>query len=504
MRQAGPLDGHASLIYNEDCTSFFFAHDFDRGDDPVVALRRYLDRVAAAGPGLALCNINARRTIHASACWESFWDGLAEDGGSAQARAAGAAPAAAERYGRAVRNMRCFHRLGLDYPGLFLDLCRARGMAPWISLRMNDVHHGDQPGHPFHGRLWRERPDLLVESSYEPYFRHALDWRHEAVRGHYLALVDEVLDRWPGLAGLELDFMREPYLFTAGAEDPAVLTDAVAAVRERCERLAARRGQAMFLGVRAPADPRGARLLGIDAAGWARAGLVDLVTACPRWASLDGDLALGDWREALAGAPVVLAGGIEVLCRSHPGQAPAMATPAQALGAAQAVRARGADAVYLFNYFPVGHPGWPQADYVATLRCMGDAVTLAGAPRVHALTYRDIAHPAEGYRPPLPARAGVLDWAPTVGRIPAGLQVVIEAGFVPSGAAAAPPAIVVGGSPCRLTPEVDERHGLLVRRYLPIGGPLLERGRMPVQVRWPGDGPELALLEVRLVPGDTP
>ena len=120
--------------------------------------------------------------------------------------------------------------------------------------------------------------------------------------------------------GIELDFMREPYLFSKGEEEAGgrILTQWLKEIRQLVDEAAARRKHPLKLGVRVPSDPETALGLGLDAPTWAKDRLVDLVVATPRWATMHFDIPLAAWRELL-GDRVTLAGGLEVLCRPYPG-----------------------------------------------------------------------------------------------------------------------------------------------------------------------------------------
>jgi hypothetical protein len=84
-----------------------------------------------------------------------------------------------------------------------------------------------------------------------------------------------------------------------------------------------------------------------------KGGLVELVVATPRWATMHFDIPLVAWRELL-GDRVTLAGGLEVLCRPYPG-GPVRGRDAEyAAAAAVSVLSGGGDVVYLFNYFQSG------------------------------------------------------------------------------------------------------------------------------------------------------
>ena len=394
----------AGLLHNEDCTNFFAYQDFPAGKAGEV-VDRYVDVMADAGVSVLLCNTNARRTNYRSKVWEAFWDGYEPGGPDDQPFLAAVPPDQRKRYRTMVGNMLATDKEGVDYPARVIQRCRHRGLAPWISLRMNDVHYTENLDHPFHGAFWR-KTDFFRQGT------RALDYAHAEVREHFRALIAETLERYD-VEGLELDFLREPYLFSGGKEQEGrqILAGWLREIRALADAAAKRRGHPVRLGVRIPSSPDAALGLGLDAPAWAKEGLVDLVVAAPRWATLEFDMPLVKWRE-LVGDRVTLAGGLEVLYRSSPAAQSRYATPEEAAGAAVAILADGADAVYLFNYFQNTHPGWPLPEYQRTLQSLSSLAALAKRPRRHAVTYRDITLPVENYRAPLPASGTRLSFSP--------------------------------------------------------------------------------------------
>jgi hypothetical protein len=416
------------LLHNEDCTNFFAYQDFPAGKAGEV-VDRYVDVLADAGVSVLLCNTNARRTNYRSKVWEAFWDGYDPGGSDDQPFLATVQPEQRGKYRKWVGNMLAVHQEGVDYPARVIQRCRQRGIAPWLSVRMNDVHYNENLEHPFHSALWR-KPELFRQG-HPGYYARALDFAHAEVRNHYLALVNELLERYD-LDGLELDFLREPYLFSKGQEQEGrrVLTGWVREIRALADAAAKRLGHAVRLGVRVPSDPDTSLGLGLDAPAWAREELVDLVVAAPRWATLEFDMPLRKWRALLEGR-VTLAGGLEVLYRPHPAAEPRVVTREEATGAAVAVLSGGADAVYLFNYFQHGHPAWPLPEYQRMLKAFSSQEELLRLPRRHAVTYRDVTSLAEEYRAPLPASGTRLSFSLPLGPAPAAgwrIETAVEVG----------------------------------------------------------------------------
>ena len=386
------------LLHNEDCTDIFYHADIPAGKAGEV-VDRYVDVIAGAGVTVLLCNTNARRTNYRSDVWEAFWDGYDPDEPDEQPFLAAVPQDRRKAYRKLVGNMLEVHRQGVDYPARVIRRCRRNGISPWVSLRMNDVHENNNLEHPFHSELWR-KPELF-RNGHPGYYARGLDYAHAEVRSHYKALIEETLQRYD-IDGLELDFMREPYLFSKGEEQAGgkILTPWLREVRTLVDQAAARREHPIKLGVRVPSEPETALGLGLDAPAWAKEGLVDLVVATPRWRTMHFDIPLGKWR-SLLGDRVTLAGGLETRCQPYIGAPVRHMDPEYAVGAAVSVLSGGADVVYLFNHFQNGR--WPIRDYQRRLKAFSSLDELCKLPRRHAVTHREVVVPGQDYRPPLPA-----------------------------------------------------------------------------------------------------
>jgi len=388
------------LLHNEDSTDFF-AHRVIPAGKSSEMLNSYIDVLADAQISVLFCNINARRTNYRSDVWAPFWDGYEADGGSDQSFLK-SIPAGSQRsqWELLVRNAWQVHQDGVDYPARVIDRCRRRGISPWLSIRMNDVHFNDNLEHPFHDTIFR-RSELFRKND-PGYFARGLDYAHVEVRDHYRKLIAEILDRYD-VDGIELDFLREPYLFSAGEEQAGavVLTEWLREIRRLVENATSHRRHPVRLSVRVPSEPEIAVGLGLDVAAWAKAGLIDLVVVAPRWRTIHFDLPIQQWR-VLLGDRVSLAGGLEVNYQPEPSAAMRAVTQEEAVGAALAVWSAGADAVYLFNFFQNSHPGWSQDVYRQTLKQCGSSEQLKQQPRVHAVTQRDITVPGKASRTWLP------------------------------------------------------------------------------------------------------
>jgi hypothetical protein len=403
------------LLHNEDCTDFFRQNIPDGKAAEIVD--SYIDILAGAGVSILMCNTNSRRTNYRSKVWEAFWDGYNPDGADNQPFMAAVPQNDRETYRKIIGNMYEVYRQGVDYPAQVIKRCRHHGISPWISLRMNDVHNNDNLDHPFHSPLWR-KPELFRQG-HPGYFSRALDFAHAEVRDHYQALIVETLERYD-IDGLELDFMREPYLFSKGKEQDGrkILTEWMHDIRSIVDDASKRLGHAVKIGVRVPSDPDTAIGLGLDAPAWAKKRMVDLVVPSPRWATLEFSMPMKKWRE-LIGDRVTLAGGLEVLYQPNPHIPVRYVAREDATGAAIAVLTGGADVVYLYNFFQMRSGlHWSISEYQSMLKSFASLDELLKLPRRHAITYRDVIIPGDDYIAPLPASGVQLSFPLPLGPIP--------------------------------------------------------------------------------------
>ncbi len=490
------------LFHNEDSTNFFYFQDIPDTDVGIV-VDRYIDVMADAGVTTFICNTNSRRTNYRGKVWDTYWDGYDPDGPDDQPFLKPMRLGTVKNYRKLIGNMLKVHKQGIDYPARIVERCRHRGISPWITLRMNDCHENDIPAHPFHGLFWKKNPKFARQNC-TGYFATCLDYARPEVRDFYMSLIDETLERYD-IDGLELDFMREPYLFSAGkeAEGAVILTKWMRDVRKKIDAAAAKRGHPIQLGVRVPSRPETARKMGLHAVSWAKKGLIDLLVATPRWSTLEFDMPMEEWRRKLTGTKTKLAGGLEVNYRPCPGGSASCVTPEIATGAAVSVLSRGADAVYLFNYFQNGHPNFPPKVYRKTLGDMTSLDALLKKPRRVCVTYRDIIAPGESYQAPLPVTGKEivlpLRLGP-VGENSGTCEVLL--GLAASKEPA--PSVTVNGTACKMTSDTPPKNAVAknAERHIVFNVPktaLKSSGAQEVKITAAGDDPlTLRRLEMSL------
>lgn len=394
VARAAPWPG-GMLIVNEDNSHFFGSRPPE--DMTRAGLHAWVDGYAGTAVTHLFLNPTAMRASFRSRTREAIWDPV--DG--------------AEPTGLWPQNAKRLHLAGLDPYAVWIARARERGLSPWISLRMNDVHSVEEPGHFMHSAFWRDHPQFRRTAGRpaQPWTDFALNYAHPEVRAHALDHLRELFERYDA-DGFELDWMRFPFHLTPGRarEEAPILADFMREVRALADTWAQRRGHPIRLGVRVPAHPEAAAGLGLDAAGWARAGLADLIVPTPFWRTSDFDIPLGLWRERLgdAAARVAVVPGFEHNLRAWLAGATVPADLAALRGFAATMRHRGADSFYLFNWMDSQTRPVSAEDYAVLLREGLSPAALAAAPRRHPVTFRDTVPPGfpDGTQLPVEAPAG--------------------------------------------------------------------------------------------------
>jgi hypothetical protein len=368
------------LIINEDNSHFFTTRDAD--DMTIEGLQAWVDQYAGTEVSHLFLNPSAMKTSYASEVRGVIWE-LTEH----QKMPTGNGL-------RWMENAKLLHERGLDPYTIWIDRSREKGISPWISMRMNDVHNVPDTTSYMHSPFWIEHPEFwrIPGDEITDWTDRGLDYNQPAVREHAMALVRELLERYDA-DGLELDWMRFSWHFKPGEESQGgeTLTHFMREVRELVDEYSVRRGHPIQLGVRVPAHPDAADGLGMPGAAWAREGLIDWLVPTPFWTTTDFDIPVQLWRERLGAAAdhVVLAPGIEYNLRAWPEGQNVPNTLETTRGWAAMAWEQGADQLYLFNYMDSQTLPVSVADYRRLLEDGLGPTELARQPRRHPQTYRD-------------------------------------------------------------------------------------------------------------------
>ena len=196
-----------------------------------------------------------------------------------------------ERYGISPDSFGNFALKGGDIVQVFIDRCRLRGQAAFVSVRMNDAHHkeyvdakpSDKPGSSIGmsvTRWYADHPQYRIKPGSERGADRVLNWAVPEVSARMLALIQELCENYD-LDGLELDFLRT-YSYFRLEETPldqrrAIMTGFVKDVRDLLDRTE-RNGKRRWLCARVPCYLEALDVLGLDLPALTAAGL-DMVNA---------------------------------------------------------------------------------------------------------------------------------------------------------------------------------------------------------------------------------
>ena len=355
------------LVFNEDDSHFFDANASRK------TLLSYIDKLAAYGQvtHFFMCP-NAMRANFDSKTFEPVWKSIDEPGVKASSWA---------------RSLKRLHDSGVDPYAIWIGRCRERGIQPWISMRMNDVHGVTDPSYCSLSTFWRQHPELrrVPQSKSKDLSHYAFDFSHREVREHHLAFVKELFDRYD-MDGFEADWLRFYWHLTPGKEleQSRYLTEFMREVRKIARAAEARRGHRILVGARVASTPKVALALGTDATAWAKEGLVDWIVPCNFWTTVDFDLPIDDWQRQVAEAnpAAMVIPGLDIGVRMFRNRR--MLTSAECRGWSELQYARGAKGIYLFNYFSPPMLGFVESG------CF-DVSRIADLPRADPVSYRDTA-----------------------------------------------------------------------------------------------------------------
>ena len=285
---------------------------------------------------------------------------------------------------------------GIDIYAEWIGRCREKGVSPWFSMRMNDVHLVDDPDCLLHSRWWLEHPEFRRDPKANPaksgWSVWAVDYAIPEVYRHQLALVEELLERYDP-DGIEVDWMRFPYHLTPGRERElaSVLTSFMRDVRRLADAAAKRRGHPVRVGARVAATPELSLMIGCDAAAWAKDGLIDLLVVGNFGGCVDFNIPFAEWKRLVctANPSVLVIPSADDIGLVQGGCKRPMAVE-DYRGWMEALSAEGATGAYLFNFFGTKplQTGSTHDEILRNGLCNANA--LAGKRR-YVATYRDSA-----------------------------------------------------------------------------------------------------------------
>jgi hypothetical protein len=367
-------NGHR-ILFNGDCNTFFYNPKLwqpEGGPYSAKVAHRYVDLLADSGVDTFLVNPNVQVAWYPSKVWPKAWDGYRRGDREffrAHAVCAGVTPDWLDRYlDMMVAFMNLYIDLldaGVDWVAETAAACRRRGISPWLSIRMNDMHGAKDPQGSFMNcPLFKDDSNRLKSmglpgEDYINWYRAGLNYELKPVRDFYFALIRELVEDYD-YEGIELDWWRNPLCCEpeASAEAIETMLGWIADIRALTQARAHKTGRPYPLGLRIPADLNLVRTLGLDVREMARRELIDFVGPSNFWQTA-WDVPHDELAREL-GDEVAVYGVIEDAPNWVPGYIPEhkrsdiryLSASAELIrGNAAGKLALGADGIEFFNFF---------------------------------------------------------------------------------------------------------------------------------------------------------
>jgi hypothetical protein len=318
LRQAEP---EGRNLFNGDVCCYFYNPEIWQPEGlpySARAIHRFIDAVAGGGADTFVINTFAQVAYYPSKHLPTVLDGYRRgDTEFFHDRITGSI-ASDEQRQKTLQKMAALFDLyvdlveaGVDWFRETVTYAKAKKMAVWSSIRMNDTHPGGDPDHAFDGGPLYRSPEyrftgkgLPIGGATPPHF-FGLNYALPEVRTYLLAVIREQIAY--GVEGLELDWLRDPLCVPEPAlkRNLNAMTDFMREVRS----IARRDDSALPVGLRMPENLGYLKSIGLDISRWAHEGLIDFVSIGSYWQCV-WDSPIDDLRRRL-GEHVAIYGVIE-------------------------------------------------------------------------------------------------------------------------------------------------------------------------------------------------
>ncbi|MDB6092541.1 MAG: hypothetical protein JWM32_103 [Verrucomicrobia bacterium] len=367
---------HHNLFNGDSCVYFYNPERWQPEGGPfsAKAIHRYVENLQQNGIDTFLINANASKAWYPSKVIPTVVDGYKRgDREFFRGHAICAGVTKPEEIEKFLDTSVKFYNqyldlleAGVDWLAETSKACRARGVAPWVSIRMNDLHgHRNFPGSFFNHPMLR-RPEMRLHHSTYPSmagdltYREGLNYELPEVRDMMFAQIREVVEDYD-FDGLELDWWRNPLCCEPNASEKtiAMMSDWFREVRALTAKRAAKTGRPCYLGMRLPGRLETLRSIGIDVVALCQDGTLDFLCPSGFWRT-SWDMPHDEIRRQVGEHPAIF-GVIEDGANAVPTLAPStgasreirLISASQEMLSANAAGklALGADGIEWFNFY---------------------------------------------------------------------------------------------------------------------------------------------------------
>lgn len=317
-------------------------------------IRAYIDRYLEAKPDVILLNVCYRRALTPSQVFDSYLHNIETDeNGYAVRNEAGQTLKSPSPTTEGVSKYfavfndcaRPLLQKGIDIYKILTEHIRSAGCKVYLSVRMNDGHNTDNPAVNSRFAMKNGGAHSVNRDGVD------LDFSQEAVRNYFYAYIEELLSTYR-VDGVELDWLRFPTVLSADERsDYTILSSYMQRIRKLLDRF----DRNLSLGVRVFPQEEKNLAHGMDVCRWVAEGSADMVSIENFYVPTNFEMPVAAWRESIAkrnaeNRPYTLLCGSDWAVACRRGYHIPM-NPALVRGFTRECLERGADGVYLFNFF---------------------------------------------------------------------------------------------------------------------------------------------------------
>jgi len=348
-----------ALAVNIPADGLFLAIEHNAGGDlsrenSVRIIKEYVDKYLDAKPDIVLLNVCYRRALTPSEVFDSFLynietddDGFAVRGPDGKTKKTpNCTSSCVSKY--FVTFFACASVLlknGVDIYAVLTEYIREKGCKVFLSLRMNDGHHPNDPAINSSFALKDGSKHTILHDGVQ------LDYSQKAVQNYFYQYIKELLENYT-FDGIELDWLRFPTLLPKEKRgDLEILNGYMRSVRALIDSY----NKDISLAVRVLPDPKEVLGNGTDVCRWIADGCVDMVTIENFYTPANFEMPVAQWRKNIAEKNTAN-NAYKLFCGTDWGiscvyKYSIAMNPALVRGFASECLSRGADGVYLFNFF---------------------------------------------------------------------------------------------------------------------------------------------------------
>ena len=320
-------------------------------------MRDYIKKQLDAGVDIVFLNVCYRRSLIPSEVFDSYMYNIETDENGFAVR---------DKNGETIKTLSpvvdpetkyfrafttCARRLyqdGIDVFEFLVDEIKKSNAKVYFSLRMNDGHCTSNPSINSTFAMKNNGANTIDKNGVE------LDYSLKVVQNYFTEYIKELLNKYD-VDGIELDWIRHPKILPESKRsDLSIMTNYMKNIRKLLDG----KNKNLGLAVRVLTNEKDNITNGVDVSGWVADGCVNLVTIENFYIPTNFEMPISSWRESISkrnvnNNPYLLLCGSDWAVSCVPYYNFTM-SPALVRGFANECLNKGADGVYLFNFFEDG------------------------------------------------------------------------------------------------------------------------------------------------------